>query len=58
MAPQIIRIVDLSGKLFIEKLLVTGISNIRIPINLETGIYNVMILSGGAQMASQKVVVY
>jgi uncharacterized repeat protein (TIGR02059 family) len=58
MSPQIIRVFDLSGKLFIEKLLVTGISNIRIPINLETGIYNVLILSGGSQMASQKIVVY
>jgi uncharacterized repeat protein (TIGR02059 family) len=58
MSPQIIRVSDLSGKLFIEKLLVTGISNIRIPIHLETGIYNVLILSGGLQMASQKIVVY
>ena len=58
MSPQIIRVLNLSGKLFIEKLLVTGISNIRIPINLETGIYNVLILSGGSQMASQKIVVY
>ena len=58
MSPQIIRIVDLSGKLYIEKLLVTGITNIRIPISLETGIYNVIILSGGVQMASQKIVDY
>ena len=58
MSPQLIRIVDLSGKLYIEKLLITGISNIRIPINLETGIYNVMIFSGGVQMASQKIMDY
>ena len=58
MSPQIMRIVDLPGKLYIEKSLVTGISNIRIPINLRTGIYNVLIISGGVQMAAQKIVVY
>lgn len=58
MSPQIIRIFDISGKLFIEKLLVTGVSNIKIPINLHTGIYTVMMFSGGLQMASQKIMVY
>ncbi len=58
MSPQIVRIVDLSGRLYLEKLLVTGIPNIRIPINLRSGVYNVLILSGGVQMASQKIVVY
>jgi hypothetical protein len=58
MSPQIIRIVDLSGKLYNEKLLVTGTASITTPVNLETGIYNVMILSGGVQMVSQKIVVY
>jgi uncharacterized repeat protein (TIGR02059 family) len=58
MSPQIIRVLNLSGKLLIEKLVVTGISNIKIPINLHSGVYNVLILSGGLQMASQKIVVY
>jgi len=57
-SPQVMRIFNISGKLFIEKLLVTGVSNIKIPINLHTGIYTVMMFSGGLQMASQKIMVY
>jgi hypothetical protein len=57
-SPQVVRIFDISGKLFIEKLLVTGVSNIKIPINLKTGIYTVMMFSGGLLMASQKIMVY
>jgi hypothetical protein len=57
-SPQVMRIFDISGKLFIEKLFVTGVTNIKIPINLQTGIYNVIMFSGGLQMASQKIMVY
>jgi uncharacterized repeat protein (TIGR02059 family) len=57
-SPEIIRISDLSGNLFIEKVLVTGVTNIKIPINLSSGIYTVMMTSGGQQMASQKMIVY
>ena len=56
--PEIIRISDLSGKLFIEKLLVTGVTNIKIPLNLQAGIYTVQILGGGIEMISQKLVVH
>ncbi len=58
MSPQIIRIFDTTGKLFIEKLLVTGIPKITIPINLRSGIYSVLMFSGGFQLASQKILVY
>ena len=51
------RIFDISGKLFTEKLFVTGVTNIKIPINLRTGIYTVIMLSGGLQMASQKIMI-
>jgi uncharacterized repeat protein (TIGR02059 family) len=57
-SPQIIRILDVSGKLFIEKLLVTGIANIKFPINLRSGVYTVMVLSGGVNISSQKLLVY
>jgi uncharacterized repeat protein (TIGR02059 family) len=53
-----IRILDSSGKLYIDKLLVTGVTTIKIPINLARGIYTVQLLSGGVQMASQKIMVY
>ena len=36
-SPQIIRILDISGNLFLEKLLVTGIGSIRFPVNLASG---------------------
>jgi uncharacterized repeat protein (TIGR02059 family) len=57
--PQIIRIIDLSGKLCIEKTLESGVATIRIPINLVKGIYIVLMLSAdGLPMSSQKMIVY
>ena len=58
MSPQILRIFNTSGKLLIEKLLVTGVANIKMPINLRSGIYSVLVFSGGLQLASQKIIVY
>jgi hypothetical protein len=57
-SPQIIRILDMSGKLFIEKLLVAGIANIKFPVNLRSGVYTVMVLSGGVNISTQKLLVY
>jgi uncharacterized repeat protein (TIGR02059 family) len=56
--PELIRISDLSGNLFLEKELVTGVTNVKIPINLTSGIYTVAMMSGGLQMASQRMIVY
>lgn len=53
-----VRILDNSGQLFIDKLLVTGVAAVKIPINLSKGIYTVQLLSGGLQMSSQKIMVY
>jgi len=58
LSPEIIRITDLLGTLLIEKLLVTGATNIRIPQNLDSGIYNVTLSAGGAVMAVQRMRVY
>ena len=52
------QIADLSGALFFEKLLVTGVTNIKIPVNLDPGIYTVVMLGKGLQLASQKMIVY
>ena len=57
-SPQIIQVTDLSGKLIIEKLLVTGVTNIFIPLNLAKGIYNILMSAGGSQVASQKIMVF
>jgi uncharacterized repeat protein (TIGR02059 family) len=57
-SPEIIRIYDLSGNQFIEKLLVTGVTNIRIPLNLASGIYNVILSGGGVVLTTQRIMVY
>jgi uncharacterized repeat protein (TIGR02059 family) len=57
-SPEIISISDLSGNLFLEKQLVTGVTSVKIPINLSSGIYIVAMSSGGQQMASQRMIVY
>ena len=57
-SPQIIRIFNTSGKLFVEKLIDTGTAKVRFPINLKPGIYTAIVLSGGLQMSSQKMRVY
>jgi poly-beta-hydroxyalkanoate depolymerase len=54
-----IRILDLSGKLYVEKLIQAGATSLRIAIDLRPGIYVVVALSsGGTQMFSQKIIVY
>jgi hypothetical protein len=56
--PEIIRITDASGKLFIEKVVDAGIANIKIPMNLSSGVYIVRVLAGGLELTSQKIIVY
>lgn len=58
LSPEIIRILDTTGKLYLENLMVTGAASARIPINLRSGVYSVILLSGGFQVASQKIIVY
>jgi hypothetical protein len=58
MTPQILKITDTYGKLFVEKLLVTGVTGIKLPINLRRGIYNIILLTNGVQSASKKVMVW
>jgi hypothetical protein len=57
-SPEVIQITDLSGNLLIEKLLVTGATNILIPLNLASGIYNILMSAGGSQIASKRMIVY
>jgi uncharacterized repeat protein (TIGR02059 family) len=58
LSPEVIRVLDISGNLYFEKLLVVGVSNISIPVNLSAGIYNVQIMAAGVEMDSKKVIVY
>jgi hypothetical protein len=57
-SPQIVRILDISGNIFIEKLLDIGVASIRFPINLKSGIYTVMLLSGSQAISSKEIIVY
>ena len=56
--PQIIRILDISGNCYIEKVITTGIAGTSFPINLRSGIYSVLVSSGGQDISSQKMIVY
>jgi uncharacterized repeat protein (TIGR02059 family) len=58
LSPELIRILDMSGKLYVEKLLVTGVTSVKIPVSLNSGVYSVILMSGGFQVASKKIVVY
>jgi uncharacterized repeat protein (TIGR02059 family) len=53
-----VRIFDRYGKLFIDKFLDPGITSIRFPVNLKSGIYTLILLSpSNVEMASQIIIV-
>jgi len=56
--PEVLRILDSTDKLYLEKTLTTGTTNSKIPINLQPGLYIVKIFGNGIEMASQKISVY
>jgi hypothetical protein len=56
--PQKLRITDNYGRLFVEKLLVSGTKSATFSLNLYAGIYNVAIFANGVQAATQKIMVY
>lgn len=55
---NIIRILDVSGRLFIERFFTYGIGNVRIPVNLRSGIYIVQMLTNGTIAGTQNIIVY
>jgi hypothetical protein len=58
MAPLLMKVSNISGALFIEKSLALGVTNVKFPVNLRSGIYSVKIISNGKEIASQKMYVY
>lgn len=56
--PNSIRIFDMSGKLVLQKRLIPGSVNLQIPINLKSGLYTVILVSGSLKLSSQKLIVY
>jgi uncharacterized repeat protein (TIGR02059 family) len=57
-SPEILRIFDLSGSLLIEKLLVAGVTSIKVPIHINSGVYFIKIIGYGLELASQRMRVY
>jgi uncharacterized repeat protein (TIGR02059 family) len=57
-SPLIIRVKDITGKLYLEQPVVKGITNIRFPVNLKPGVYIVLLSAGGQVMNFQKIVAY
>lgn len=57
-SPNIIRIFDMSGKLVNERSLEPGRTSQQIPINLRTGVYSVLLISGKLTLSSHRLVVY
>ena len=58
LTPELVRITDRSGKLMFERLVDTGATNLKFPVNIDSGIYNVLIFANGIQMAAQRIQVY
>jgi hypothetical protein len=58
LSPEVIRIADTSGKVWLEQILSSGTTNVRLPLNLKSGIYNVLIFANTVQVDSQKIIVY
>jgi hypothetical protein len=55
---ETIRVSDTSGKIYLEKVIVSGVTTLKIPVNLASGVYTVTLLANTIQMASQKMIVY
>jgi Secretion system C-terminal sorting domain/Putative flagellar system-associated repeat/F5/8 type C domain/Right handed beta helix region len=55
--PGMIRIIDLSGKIVSEVVLKPDVKNIKIPINLKSGLYVVKLLVGSLTLFSQRLIV-
>jgi uncharacterized repeat protein (TIGR02059 family) len=56
--PEIVRISDIEGKLLVEKMLATGVTSAKIPVNLKSGIYIVEIYGNALLRTSQKMIIY
>jgi hypothetical protein len=58
LTPELVRITDTKGKLVFEQLVDAGATSIKFPLNVDSGIYNVLIIANGVQMAIQRIKVY
>jgi uncharacterized repeat protein (TIGR02059 family) len=56
--PEVLRILDSTNKIYYEKILTTGTTYTKIPINLQPGLYIVKIFGKGIELTSKKIRVY
>ena len=57
-APNSIRIFDMTGRLMLERKLEPGITSQQIPINFRSGVFVILLVSKGLTISSQKFIVY
>jgi hypothetical protein len=57
-SPNSIKILDLSGKVVLERRLEAGRESHQIPINLKSGVFVVLLVSKGINLSSHKLIVY
>ncbi len=55
--PDVIRLIDLFGKIVFEDSLEPGIKNVQIPAYVKTGIYVVELRSGKLTLDAQKLII-
>lgn len=58
LTPEVVKITDTTGKLFVQKSLVSGTTSVKLALNLKSGIYNVAILANGVQLVTKRIMVY
>jgi uncharacterized repeat protein (TIGR02059 family) len=58
LSPETLTIADSHGRLLVTKLLVTGVTSVKMAINLKSGIYVVTILGNSVQKATKKMMVF
>ncbi len=54
---QIIRILDFSGRLYLETIMDPLVNTIRIPVNLNSGVYIVQVIMGSLTSFTQKIII-
>ena len=52
-----LRIMDLSGKVFLEEPLNPGVKNVQIPINIGSGVYLIELLTTSLVVFEQRLVI-
>ena len=55
--PDMLKVLDLSGKTFLEKILNPTVKNVQIPLNIGSGVYIVELLTSGLVVFHQRLII-